>query len=43
MFDAKKEEKDDSYQPADNWDGLEWVGTQQWYEDQKRPQEAFER
>lgn len=43
--DAQKEvteSKDDSYTPADTWDGLEWVGTKQWHENKKRPQRAFE-
>lgn len=42
MLDPKEENKDSGYTPAENWDGLEWVGTRQWHEDQKRPQEQFE-
>lgn len=40
---VKEENKDESYEQADTWDGLEWVGTKEWYEKQKRPAEPFAR
>jgi hypothetical protein len=42
MFDKKEATKDEAYEPAETWDGLEWVGTKQWYEDRRRPEQAFE-
>jgi hypothetical protein len=35
------QKKEEPYTPATTWEGLEWVGTKQWYEDRKRPQKAF--
>jgi hypothetical protein len=38
---AKDETKDPEFKPAETWEGLEWIGTKKWYEQQKRPEEAF--
>ncbi|KIW08499.1 uncharacterized protein PV09_01394 [Verruconis gallopava] len=42
MFDGKAEQNETDFKPAETWEGLEWVGTRQWYEQQKRPSKPFQ-
>jgi hypothetical protein len=41
VFDAQDSQTEEQHTSATTWEGLEWIGTKKWYEQQKRPQEAF--